>query len=154
MNSANPSFQIAPASLSDLNALRELDRICFEQDQWPLIELIAVLALPGIIRLKAEVEGKMAGFIGGDTHRTEGVGWVTTIGVLPEYRRQGIARALMLAGDEAMGQPVVRLSVRRSNYSAQRLYSSLGYHYAEVWHRYYVDGEDGLVMEKNNLKND
>jgi ribosomal-protein-alanine N-acetyltransferase len=150
----NPLYQISAATLSDLNGLRELDRVCFEQDQWPLIELIAVLALPGVVRLKVEVDGKMAGFIGGDTHRTDGVGWITTIGVLPEFRRQGIARALMLACDEAMGQPIVRLSVRRSNYFAQQLYSSLGFRYTEVWHRYYVDGEDGLVMEKNNLKND
>lgn len=151
----NPEeFSIIPATISDLNQLRELDRVCFEKDQWPLLELVAVLLLPGIIRLKADVDGVMTGFIGGDTHRSEGVGWITTVGVRPEYRRRGIARALMVTCEEQMKMPAVRLSVRRSNLEAQKLYADLGYKYFEVWKGYYSDGEDGLVMEKTNLKID
>jgi Acetyltransferases len=151
-NSQN--FTITQASLSDLTQLRELDRVCFDKDQWPLIELVAVLMLPGIVRLKVDIDGVMAGFIGGDTHHEQGIGWVTTIGVRPEFRRQGIARALMIACEEALQVPVIRLSVRRTNLGAQRLYSDLGYRYADVWKGYYSDGEDALIMEKNNLKID
>lgn len=145
-------FTITQATISDLNQLRELDRICFDKDQWPLIELVAVLILPGIVRLKAEIDGKLAGFIGGDAHRTEGIGWVTTIAVLPEHRRRGIARALMLACETALDMPAVRLSVRRSNLGAQRLYDELAYRYVDVWKGYYSDGEDALIMEKRTLK--
>ena len=148
------NFKIEQATISDINQLRELDRICFDKDQWPLLELLAVLTLPGIIRLKVDVDGVMAGFIGGDIHHSEGIGWVTTIGVRPEYRRRGIAQALMIACDEAMAQQVVRLSVRRSNLGAQKLYTELGYKFVEVWHNYYSDGEDALIMEKKNLKID
>lgn len=145
-------FTVIPATLSDLNALRDLDRICFDKDQWPLIELVAVLLLPNIVRLKVEIGGQMVGFIGGDAHRTEGTGWVTTIAVLPEYRRKGIARALILACEGALQTPAVRLSVRRTNLGAQRLYDELGYHYVDVWKGYYTDGEDALIMEKRILK--
>lgn len=148
------SFEIKTAGLSDLNELREMDRVCFVKDQWPLMEMAAVLILPGIVRLKAVVEGEMAGFIAGDTHRNDGVGWISTISVLPEYRRQGIARALMLACTERMDQPVVRLAVRRSNLGAQKLYNEMGYRFVDVWKAYYADGEDGLVMEYLNLKID
>ncbi|MHC1740182.1 MAG: GNAT family N-acetyltransferase [Anaerolineaceae bacterium] len=148
------NFNICHATISDLNQLREVDRICFDKDQWPLIELVAVLILPGIVRLKVDIDGVMAGFVGGDTHRAEGEGWVTTISVRPEYRRQGIARALMIACEEAMNMPAVRLSVRRSNYGAQKLYAELGYKFVDVWKKYYSDGEDALIMEKINLKID
>jgi len=148
------TIPISQATISDLSQLRELDRICFDRDQWPLLELIAVLMLPGIVRLKVDIGGIMAGFIGGDIHRDEGIGWVTTIGVRPEFRRQGIARALMIACEEALKVPLVRLSVRRSNLAAQRLYSELGFRYSDVWKDYYSDGEDALIMQKDILKID
>ena len=154
MTMNSEEFSITQATLSDLNQLRDLDRICFEKDQWPLLELVSVLILPGIVRLKVEIDGTMAGFIGGDYHKSEGIGWITTIGVRPEYRRRGIARALMVACEQIMNIPSIRLSVRRSNLQAQKLYADLGYKFYEVWTAYYSDGEDALIMEKLNLKND
>ena len=149
-----PQFTIENADLSDLNPLRELEKICFEKDAWPLIELVAVLVLPGLVRLKVDIDGKMAGFIGGDSHRTEGVGWITTVGVRPEYRRLKLATLLILACENAMQMPVVRLSVRRSNLGAQHLYHGLGYYHLDIWERYYEDGEDALIMEKVIRKTD
>jgi ribosomal protein S18 acetylase RimI-like enzyme len=141
-------YQIQTATLSDLNQLRELEKICFEKDAWPIIELVAVLILPGLVRYKIDIDGRMAGFIGGDAHRTEGIGWITTVGVRPEYRRLGLATQLLSACENEMKMPIVRLSVRRSNYGAQRLYTDLGYRHIDVWSRYYDDGEDALIMEK------
>lgn len=145
-------FVIENATISDLNQLRELEKICFDQDAWPLMELLAVLVIPGLVRLKVDLDGKMAGFIGGDAHRSEGIGWITTVGVRPEYRRLGLASKLILACEEAMQMPSVRLSVRRSNFGAQHLYSGLGYNHVGVWEKYYEDGEDALIMEKVILK--
>jgi ribosomal-protein-alanine N-acetyltransferase len=145
-------FAVSQATLSDLNQLRELDRVCFEKDQWPLLELLAALLLPGMVRLKVEIDGRMAGFIGGDTHQSDDAGWITTVGVLPEFRNRGIARSLLLACEEVINTKTIRLSVRRSNLNAQRLYVELGYNYVDVWKRYYEDGEDALIMEKLNLK--
>jgi ribosomal protein S18 acetylase RimI-like enzyme len=140
--------QILNASWRDLNDLRHVERVCFEQDSWPLLDLIAVLTFPGIIRLKA-VEGiRMVGFISGDLRPAEGIGWVTTLGVLPEYRRQGIARRLLVECESRINLAKVRLSVRRSNLSAIQLYSQAGYHQVEIWSHYYSGGEDALVLEK------
>ena len=145
-------FPIETATLSDLNQLRELERICFEKDAWPLIELLAVLVIPGLVRLKIEIDGRMAGFIGGDARRTEGIGWITTVGVHPDYRRLGLASRLISACEEAMDMPSVKLSVRRSNFGAQHLYTGLGYQHVGIWEKYYEDGEDALIMEKVILK--
>jgi len=63
----------------------------------------------------------MAGFIGGDYHKSEGIGWITTIGVRPEYRRRGIARALMVACEQIMNIPSIRLSVRRFEFAGPKV---------------------------------
>jgi ribosomal-protein-alanine N-acetyltransferase len=141
-------YPIEVATLADLNRMRELEKLCFEKDAWPLIEQLAALSLPGLVRLKVDIEGKMAGFIGGDMRRHEGVGWITTVGVHPNYRKLGLGTRLMDACERAMKLPRVRLSVRRSNMSAQRLYAELGYKHVDVWDGYYEDGEDALIMEK------
>jgi ribosomal protein S18 acetylase RimI-like enzyme len=141
-------FHIDAASWRDLNSLRQLERACFDRDAWPLLDLIAVLTLPGTVRLKATVGDQVVGFIAGDIRGRDGIGWITTLGVLPGHRRKGIARVLLACCEEQMTMPRLRLSVRRSNDAAQELYRQAGYTHVDVWRRYYTGGEDGLVLEK------
>lgn len=143
------SFEIVKASWQDLNDLRKLEQICFEEDSWPLWDLIAVLTLPKIVRMKAVVEDRMAGFVAGDPQPRNGIGWIATLGVLPAYRRRGIAAALLRTCEEMLALPRIRLSVRRSNDSAIMLYRKAGYQMIDVWKRYYNSGEDALVFEKH-----
>jgi len=142
------AWQIMPANWRDLNDLRQIEKVCFADDAWPLLDLVAVLTFSGIIRLKAVANERMIGFVGGEVNSREGVGWITTIGVLPEYRRQGIAQALLAACEEQLGTARVRLSVRRSNLAAIHLYQKMGYFQAGVWPAYYYDREDALILEK------
>ncbi len=146
--SVRKQFQIGNAGWQDLNDLRKLEDVCFEEDSWPLWDLIAVLTLPKIIRLKATVDGKMAGFIAGDPHTREKIGWIATLGVLPQYRRLGIAAALLEQCERDLRLPNIRLSVRRTNEPALALYRKSGYQMVDVWRRYYHSGEDALVLEK------
>lgn len=142
------TFQIVRANWHDLNDLRKLEDICFGDDSWPVWDLIAVLTLPKIVRLKAQVEGKMAGFIAGDPHPRENIGWIATLGVLPAYRRMGIAEALLAQCEEELALPRIRLSVRKSNEPALALYRKAGYQMVDIWRRYYYSGEDAFVLEK------
>jgi ribosomal-protein-alanine N-acetyltransferase len=142
-------YAIETAGLNDLGGMRTIEQVCFPLDAWPLLELIAALTLPGLVRLKADVEGKMVGFIGGSVKKNKGEGWITTLGVLPEYRRLGIATALLDECEKALEMPLVRLSVRRSNLGARTLYFARGYTQTEVWENYYEGGEDAYVLEKN-----
>ncbi len=142
------SFRLSNAGLSDLSQMRVIEKACFPLDAWPLLELIAALILPNLVRIKAEVGDKMVGFVGGDAHRGENIGWITTIGVLPQYQRMGIATALLDQCEKEMNMPYVRLTVRKSNFAAQYLYLSRGYRQINIWERYYDDGEDGLILEK------
>ena len=139
---------IEPASLRDLGALRHLERICFPKDAWPLLDLIGVLSYRGVVRLKALRELQMIGFIAGDVRRSEGVAWIATLAVLPEYRRQGIGATLLQACEARIPLSRIRLCVRPSNEEAIRLYEKFGYLRVGVWAKYYQDDESAVVMEK------
>jgi len=141
-------MEIQTASIRDLRALRRLENVCFEKDAWPLLDLIAVLTWPEVIRLKAEEDGKLIGFVAGDPRPAQGLAWVATIGVDPDYQRRGIGRALLHACEEQVKMPRMRLTVRLSNRGAVSLYEKDGYRTIDIWKGYYDDGEDGLVMEK------
>jgi len=139
---------IVPASLRDLGALRRVEKICFSKDAWPLLDLIGVLTYNGVVRLKAVRDQQMVGFIAGDVRRMEGVAWIATVAVSPEYRGRGIGAALLQACEAQIPVSRIRLCVRPSNDVAIRLYEKFGYVKVGEWTRYYQDGESALVMEK------
>jgi ribosomal-protein-alanine N-acetyltransferase len=93
----------------------------------------------------------MIGFIAGDIRNHDKVSWISTFGVLPEFRGQGIGAQLLEACENQLPTPCIKLCVRTTNESAIRLYRKFGYDIAGKWQRYYQDGEDALVMEKIRL---
>ena len=141
-------WKIIPAGWRDLKAVHELEQACFSRDAYPYLELWGFLTLPGIVRHKAEESGELIGFVAGEKRAVTGAGWVVTVCVHPDYRRQGIARRLVHVCEEELGQAKVRLCVRATNQAAIQLYQSQGYQAIKPWVRYYNDGEDALVMEK------
>ena len=142
-------MEILPASLLDLNALRKLEHTCFDKDAWPLLDLIAVLTWPDVIRLKAVEDGEMIGFVACDPRPSQSAAWIATLAVDPRWQRRGIGRMLLHACEEKVSQPRMKLSVRMTNYGAISMYEKEGYQTVDVWGRYYSDEEDALVMEKN-----
>jgi len=141
-------MEIFPASLRDLGPLRQLEHACFPKDAWALLDLIAVLTWPEVVRLKAIEDGQMVGFIAGDPRPAENMAWIATIGVLPECRRRGIGRALLRACEQKLTQARIRLCVRVSNEIAIEMYKQEGYLSVSTWRGYYNDKENALVMEK------
>ena len=74
---------------------------------------------------------------------------VLTVGVVPEYRGKGIAKALMaLLTDwaNAQGSTAMMLEVKTDNHEAIRLYESLGYLKLNVRKDYFGTGLDAQVM--------
>jgi ribosomal-protein-alanine N-acetyltransferase len=141
-------MEIQPANLLDLTALRKLEHACFEKDAWPLLDLMAVLTWPDIIRLKAVEDGELIAFAACDPRPSQSAAWIATIAVDPRWQRRGIGRMLLRACEERVKLPRVKLSVRISNHGAISLYEQEGYQTVDVWGRYYSDQEDALVMEK------
>ena len=70
---------------------------------------------------------------GMDDETQAGELYLDSLAVLPEYRRQGIAKALLFATKEradSMGLPCVGLLVDNSNPAGEALYASVGFRYA------------------------
>jgi ribosomal-protein-alanine N-acetyltransferase len=145
---SDTSVAIEPASWRDLSALRHVEQVCFPKDAWPLMDLIGVLTFPGVVRFKAVNGKQMVGFIAGDIRRLEGVAWIATVAVLPEFRGRGIGAALLQACEAQISVKRIRLCVRPSNDVAIRLYERFGYTRVGEWTKYYQDGESALVLEK------
>jgi ribosomal protein S18 acetylase RimI-like enzyme len=141
-------MKILPASLLDLGALRRVEQACFLKDAWPLLDLLAVLTWPEVVRLKAVEDDQMIGFIAGDPRPSENMAWIATVGVLPEYQRKGIGRALLRDCEKRLTQARIRLCVRVTNAAAIHLYEQEGYLAMDTWRDYYNDKENALVMEK------
>ena len=141
-------MEILPASILDFGALRKLEQACFNKDAWSVLDLLAVLTFPEVIRLKAVEDDQMVGFVAGDPRHSQGWAWLATIGVDPSYQRRGIGRALLRACESCVRLRRVKLTVRMSNQAAIALYEREGYQTVDIWKGYYSDGEDGVVMEK------
>ena len=63
--------------------------------------------------------------------------YIDSLAVLPEYRRQGIARKLLLATKELanrMGLPCIGLLVDKNNPAGEALYASVGFRYVNDSH--------------------
>jgi ribosomal-protein-alanine N-acetyltransferase len=80
---------------------------------------------------------------------------INNLAVLPDFRRSGVATALLahvLGQGAAMGARRATLEVRRSNDSARLLYERFGFTLAGVRRDYYAKPvEDALVLWRENL---
>ena len=76
---------------------------------------------------------------------------ILTVAVLPDFRRQGIAREFMRQIEQwskERGASAMMLEVEQSNSAAIELYKSLGYMKISVRMDYYGPCQDAFVMRK------
>jgi ribosomal-protein-alanine N-acetyltransferase len=80
---------------------------------------------------------------------------INNLAVLPDFRRRGVARALLahvLNEGQALGARRATLEVRRSNDPARLLYEQFGFTMAGVRRAYYTKPvEDAVVLWRENL---
>ena len=144
-------YMVSDASLLDLPAIRRLEQACFPKDAYDFFTLLNLALSRNVLRLKAMVDNRLVGYLAGEVRDYDATGWVVTLGVLPSHTGCGIGHALLASAERAMKARVtyVKLTVRRSNAQAIRLYDHCGYKWVSTIRGYYHDGEDGLIMEKN-----
>jgi [ribosomal protein S18]-alanine N-acetyltransferase len=144
---------VDPMRFEDVPAVHEIERMSF-RTPWPAYAFEQELRGNRLARyVVARAGDRVVGFAGiwlmvDEAH-------VTTFGVHPDWRRQGIGRQLLLNLAEvsaAIGARRMTLEVRASNLAAQALYRGFGFEIAGRRHRYYSDdGEDALVMTTPEL---
>lgn len=89
----------------------------------------------------AVIDGRLAAFLFIRAFPDENQ--VMEISVHPDFRRRGLARALLAEADAPLS-----LEVRAGNAPALRLYESLGFAVIGRRSRYYEGREDAVLMEK------
>ena len=144
---------VEPMRLDDVAAVHEIERLSFATP-WPAHAFEQELKGNRLARyVVARAGERVVGFAGvwlmvDEAH-------VTTFGVHPDWRRQGIGRQLLLNVCElsvAIGARRMTLEVRVSNEAAQALYRSFGFEVVGRRPHYYTDdGEDALVMTTPEL---
>lgn len=132
---------------------------------WPDLAFVVVEKETGVIAYllgkthESPVDRKTAFSVGGEgssslllraTRRYENVGHVSSLAVLPEFRRQGLASQLLEAFHERVERKCQSASLhcRTSNEAAVRLYEASGYEVSYTIPNYYEDGEDAYFMKK------
>jgi [ribosomal protein S18]-alanine N-acetyltransferase len=80
---------------------------------------------------------------------------INNLAVLPEFRRRGVASALLtraLAQGAALGATRATLEVRQSNETARSLYERFGFSVAGIRRAYYSKPtEDALILMREGL---
>jgi ribosomal-protein-alanine N-acetyltransferase len=160
---ANPPLQIESGvqfSLrefrpEDFEVLWRIDQKCFAPGiAYPRRELAAYLQRRGSFTIVAEIAAEksdVAGFIVAEASR-RGVGHIITIDVLPASRRGGLGSMLLAAAEERLRQGRCHTAVLETavdNASALAFYKRHQYSVVKTVPRYYSNGVDALVLEKD-----
>lgn len=144
-------YNLARATIFDVRGLHHFEKEIFPTDAYHPIEIALHMLLPRSKNYKmVTATGQIVAF--GATLDNMFVGrpaWIVTLGTSIAYQRQGIARFLLNYCEERLTAETVRLTVRAGNMPAIQLYREMGYRYIRRFYRYYRDGEDGLIFEKN-----
>jgi ribosomal protein S18 acetylase RimI-like enzyme len=135
MISQPPQAVVRPVVPADTDAVVGLWRIVFPEyndparpQRDPRANVARKLAFGGELFWVAERNGAVVGTVmaGYDGHR----GWIYSLAVHPDVRREGVGRALLETAERALaalGCPKVNLQVLAENESAQNFWRAAGY---------------------------
>ena len=137
----------------DLPVLASFEKELFPYSPWSTSQFKEEFAGIPTTRFMAiaESENKIVGYCGVFLPAPGVEADILTVAVLPEYRRQGIAREFMRQIEEwakERGASAMMLEVEKSNSAAIELYKKLGYLQISVRMDYYGAGQDAFVMRK------
>ena len=142
-------MRIAHMTAEHVHQVAALEKVCFS-DPWSEKSVASELENSLSCWLVALDGETVAGYVGSQTVMDETD--MMNVAVHPDFRRQGVARALILAliGElKKRGSRCLTLEVRASNDPARALYESLGFTHVGTRRNYYQNPkEDALILRK------
>ena len=143
--------QISDAQPSDLEGLLELENASFDSDKLSRRSFRHWLNTENRSLLVAKSDDEIVGYILIIYHPGTRLARVYSLAVAHHCRGKGIARKLMITGEEAAnedGRHYLRLEVGVDNEPAIKLYESLGYQKFGIYRDYYQDHRDAVRYQK------
>lgn len=133
----------------DIDEMKAIENLCFT-DPWSREGIAASVASPINHWSCAILDGKIVGFLGTQVISPEAE--IISLCCHPDYRRQGIASALLSRFFSSFPDlKSVFLEVRASNSSAQALYCSFGFKPYGIRKSYYeYPEEDAILFSRTN----
>jgi len=130
-------LNIRPMTIADLDAIVEIDRKVLGKarpDYWRKKSELPNIRYP-LSFLVAELEGKVIGFIVGEVSGWEfgipdTIGWISTIGVDPEYQKRGVATRLSqeyIKNLKAIGVTIVYTLVNWNDWDLLKFFRTMGF---------------------------
>ncbi len=155
--SENQKVRVRKVRINDLENIKRIEDIIFP-DPFPFgifkKYYQASLKEQAFFLVAFTENNTITGYIIGDFIRKidenkHVVGHISSIGVINEYRKQGVGSMLLnsvFSYFTGIGCGVVSLEVRKSNFNAQAFYTKMGFEIIGTIEHYYDDNEDGYVM--------
>ncbi len=136
---------------TDIPAMHALDLVCFDAPfRFDLRAMRRFALRVGAIVVVAESRGELAGFVIVHRERRR-LGYVVTLDVAPEFRRKGLARALMTEAErQAMESGIMWLGLHvwAGNEAAMAFYERCGLERVERVEHFYGAGFDAWAYRK------
>lgn len=140
------SSEIKRLSENDAAKVAGIEKLCFSKP-WSEATVVSEIKSAYSDFFGAFVEEKLAGYIGGRT--LAGETEIFNVAVLPEFRRKGIAKALIEKFIEAAREKeteVIFLEVRTSNLGAINLYEKAGFVFCGIRKDYYSEPKENAIL--------
>ena len=138
-----------PFRLRHLPRILRIERASFGKEAWPRRCFVDLYGDCGDFFIAAKVGGRIAGYAVACSQKRNAE--IPSLAVHPDYRRRGVADALLRHLLQALGAAGVRrveLMVRTGNTAGAQLYRSLGFRRVRLAPGYYEDGGDGFMMAR------
>ncbi len=140
-------LRIERATAADVEGIMMVERHCFGRIWTRQQYLNEILGSRHTYPAVAKVDGLVVAF--GSLTCVGDQGYIPTLGVLSDYRRQGLASlvlAALLRAAVAMGGSEVVLEVRVRNVAARRLYERHGFQSIATRPNYYEEPPDDAIV--------
>ena len=131
----------------DLDAILKIEEECFKVP-WTRSMFLSIMSTLNSRSIVYEID-KIIGYGIAILHKD--TVHIANVAVRKEYRYQGIGSEILsylLHFGVSLGKKKAVLEVRPSNLPAISLYEKFGFYKAGIEKRYYPDGEDAVIMEK------
>jgi len=150
-------YLLRPFRPDDLSSVVEINRVCLPENYSAYFFMVVYKSCPEAF-IVAERDNKVVGYIMcrlefgfSDLRRFRMVrkGHVVSVAVMPDFRRRGIGKELVVSAMKALelhGGEECFLEVRTANDEAVKLYKDMGFDTVRTVSHYYHDGADAFLM--------